>query len=302
MALTQRELAAFLCIARTGSVGSAASSLSLTQPAVSRTLRRLEMQLGVSLFVRHATGMQLTAFGKTLLPHAELMEAEALRAVEEIRLLKGASRGLARIGIVPSVAVDLLPRAISAVLEQSPGIQIQVVEGPGDQLADALGRGQIDFAVAAMGREPIDSNVVATPLMEDEVCVVARAGHFIFGKTPLAIADLAAESWALPERGNVIWTEFRMMFRREGSEIPEVAVAANSVHTLKSILLSTDLLTMMARASFSLEERHGLLSAVPFPAGHWRRRLGIFRRAGGQLMPAANLLLTEMARAARGDV
>lgn len=298
MALTQRELAAFLSIARTGSVGNAAAALSLTQPAVSRTLRKLETALGVPLFVRHATGMQLTAFGRTLLPRAELLESEAMRAVEEIRLLAGASRGLARVGIVPSVAVEILPRAIAAVLARSPGLQVNVMEGAGDQLAAALARGEIDFAVAGMGREPLDADIVVTPLIEDEVCVVARAGHPILARPAPGLADLAAQAWALPERGNVIWTEFRLIFRREGLAAPPVAVSANSVHTLKSVILATDLLAMMARASFAVEERAGLLAALPVPVGRWRRQLGILRRTNGAILPAAGLLLAEIARAA----
>jgi DNA-binding transcriptional LysR family regulator len=298
MALTQRELAAFLGIARGGSVGSAAAALSLTQPAVSRTLRKLETALGVPLFVRHATGMQLTPFGRALLPRAELLESEAMRAVEEIQLLKGASRGLARVGIVPSVAVEILPRALADVRARSPGLQITVIEGAGDQLAAALARGEIDFAVAGIGREPLDADIVATPLTEDEVCVVARAGHPVLERPALGFDDLARLAWALPERGNVIWTEFRLIFRREGVEAPPVALATNSVHALKSVILATDLVAMMARASFAVEERHGLLAPLRLPIGRWRRPLGVLRRTNGAMLPAAGLLLAAFVRAA----
>ena len=76
MAVDHRALNAFLNVARLGSVGAAATALSLTQPAVSRTLRKLEQQLGVQLFLRHSTGMELTAFGQSLLPHAALWKPD----------------------------------------------------------------------------------------------------------------------------------------------------------------------------------------------------------------------------------
>jgi DNA-binding transcriptional LysR family regulator len=86
MGIDHRGLNAFLNVARLGSVGAAATALSLTQPAVSRTLRKLEQQLGVQLFVRHSTGMELTTFGRSLLPHATLLESGLHRALEEIDL------------------------------------------------------------------------------------------------------------------------------------------------------------------------------------------------------------------------
>jgi DNA-binding transcriptional LysR family regulator len=102
MALNHREVAAFLAVARAGGVGAAAKSLSLSQPAITRSLKRLERQLGVALFVRHSTGMEVTPFGRTLIPYAETLESETERILEEISVLNGAAAGLARVGIVPA--------------------------------------------------------------------------------------------------------------------------------------------------------------------------------------------------------
>src|SRR6185369_10227302 len=120
--------------ARAGGVGAAAKSLSLSQPAITRSLKRLEQQLGVALFVRHSTGMEITPFGRTLIPYAETLESETERILEEISVL--------------SVAANLLPQAIARTLAASPGVQVRVVEGTGDQLVSALIRGELDFAVA----------------------------------------------------------------------------------------------------------------------------------------------------------
>ena len=147
-------LNAFLNVARLGSVGAAASALSLTQPAVSRTLRKLEQQFGVQLFLRHSTGMELTAFGQSLLPHATLLETGLHRALEEIDLLRGASKGMARVGILPSLVPDILPTVLNNVRVKLPGIQLHVVEAPNHQLTRALLRGEIDFAIAAVPPGP----------------------------------------------------------------------------------------------------------------------------------------------------
>ena len=121
MAVDHRGLNAFLNVARLGSVGAAATALSLTQPAVSRTLRKLEQQLGVQLFLRHSTGMELTAFGQSLLPHAALLETGLHRALEEIDLLRGASKGMARVGILPSLVPDILPTVLQQRADEAAG-------------------------------------------------------------------------------------------------------------------------------------------------------------------------------------
>jgi DNA-binding transcriptional LysR family regulator len=294
MALNHREVAAFLAVARAGGVGAAAKSLSLTQPAITRSLKRLEHQLGVALFVRHSTGMEITPFGRTLIPYAETLESETERILEEISVLNGAAAGLARVGIVPSVAANLLPQAIARTLAASPGVQVRVVEATGNQLVAALIRGELDFAVAGLPHDPIDGHVLVSPLLADEVSIVARTSHALMAERNLSVAMLRDYRWAMPEKGNVIWAGFHTMFQRAGLETPRAAVSANSVHTLKSIVASTDFLTMLARVTISLEERSGLLATLDLAEGRWRRRLGVLRRATGSLLPAANLLLSEI--------
>lgn len=281
---------------RMGSVGRAANALAVSQPALSRTLHRLEARLGAQLFVRHSTGMELTAFGRALQPHAELIESETRRTREEIDALKGSSKGLVRIGAVPSISSNILPLAVSSAYARSPSIRINVVEDTGTRLVAALVRGDIDFAITGLWREPIDENVTVTRLFEDEVCVMGRWAHPISGGVPLK--DLQAYPWAMPEKGNIIRDEFHLMFRRAGLTPPSVAVETNSVHALKSVVADTDFLTMLARSTFRLEEKAGLLRPMHIAEGHWRRQLGILRRSTGRLLPAASMLYTDIRRIA----
>src|SRR5688572_32780995 len=111
MTLDPRQLKVFLAVAKSGSLGLAAESLHVTQPALSRIIRRLEAQLGVPLFERCTTGMELTSYGRALLPHASLLSAEAALAVEQINALRGLGQGTLRIGAVASAAIMLLPRS-----------------------------------------------------------------------------------------------------------------------------------------------------------------------------------------------
>src|SRR5436309_15343394 len=93
MTFDLRQLNAFLAIVSTGSLGRAAETLHVTQPALSRTIRRLEEQVGAPLFERYSKGMQLTAIGSALLPHAVLLQREAEHATEEINAMRRLAKG-----------------------------------------------------------------------------------------------------------------------------------------------------------------------------------------------------------------
>jgi DNA-binding transcriptional LysR family regulator len=292
MSLNHRELNVFLAIARSGSVNAASQALGMTQPALSRSLRRLEDQLGAVLFTRHAAGMDLTPFGVTLRRHAELVEFESNRVVEEIRMLNGAATGFVRVGLVPSVVSGLFRPALLRVNELSPQIQIRVIEGSGDRMVEAVARGEADFAVVGRLHNEIGQDVVMSPLGSEEVCVAAGAFHPVFEKPDLSLADLCAYPWALPEKGNAVWYGFHELFRRAGLEPPMPTVSSNSVHTLKTIVGQHAYLTMMTRIVFAYEEQHGLI--LPVPGTSWRRELVVVRRPKSHLLPAARLLLREM--------
>jgi DNA-binding transcriptional LysR family regulator len=297
MTVDRRGLSAFLHIARLGSVGAAANAMSLTQPAVSRTLRRLEQQLGVKLFVRHSTGMELTTFGQSLLPHAAALENDLKRALLEIDQLKGASKGIVRVGILASLAPEHLPRVLNSLLPKLPGIQLQIVEGPTHQLAFALLRGDIDFAVAAVSPEGTDESIIVNVLAQDDICIVGRNGHPLLGKKSVRFEDLCGYQWVLHEKGGSIWRYFQMMFAARNMELPPVVLTGNSIQTLTSIVIASNLLTMLPRICIRDEEHKKVLRPIPVREAHWQRQIAILRRSTSPMLPAAAVVMSEFRKA-----
>ncbi|WP_118135953.1 LysR family transcriptional regulator [Oceanicella sp. SM1341] len=289
MMLNHRELMVFLSVCRLGSIGAAAQAMGMTQPALSRSLKRLESRLRVQLFVRHSGGMEPTSFGRVLLRHSELMEFETNRVIEEIDLLNGAATGHVRVGIVPSVAPVMLPRAVARAQASSPDVHIRIVEGSGDQILAAVQRGEVDFAV--LGKPEGEVDLLVQPLGSEVVNVVARAGHPLSLGGRVTVEDVAAFPWAMPERGNAIWYGYENFFRRAGVAAPQPQISSNSVHVLKAIVGGSDLLTMLTGASIAVEVTAGMLVALELEGGAWRRELALVRRPTGTLLPAARLLM-----------
>src|SRR5688500_905896 len=102
------QLAAFNAVVAAGSLGRAADAMHVTQSALSRIVRRLEVHVGAPLFERHSKGMQLTDIGLALLPHATSLLRDAEGAKEEIRALLGLAKGTIRVGAVGSIACQIL--------------------------------------------------------------------------------------------------------------------------------------------------------------------------------------------------
>jgi len=294
MPLNHRELRVFLAIARAGSINAAARTVGMTQPALSRSLRRLEGTLGASLFDRHPGGMVLTTFGQALLRHAETVEFETSRLLEELRMLNGASAGFVRVGLVPSAVSSLLPPTLAAVRARAPEIQIQIVEGAGDQMLAAVASGRVDFAIIGEIEVEMEAGIVATPIGSEEVCVAARPQHPVFARPDLSLVDVVSCHWVLPEKGNAIWVGFDRLFRRNGLEPPTPVVSTNSVHALKTLVCAGDYLTMMTRVIFAVEEASGLIRPLPLPQTPWRREVVLVRRVRRTVLPVERVFLAEL--------
>ena len=176
MPLDARHLRVFLAVADHGGVGRAAIALGLTQPAVSRALRRLEVELGAALFERHSTGVRLTEYGRVLEPRARTIEAETQRAAEEIRTMQGLSSGTLKVGAVASVMTHLLPRALSGLLDRHPGLEVRIVEGVDDRLAEALRASEIDVAIGVEIEEDDELASVGSLRWQDHITIVAATG------------------------------------------------------------------------------------------------------------------------------
>jgi DNA-binding transcriptional LysR family regulator len=161
-------LRAFVAVARLGAVARAAEVLGRTQPSVSSRLARLEAAWGTRLFRRVARGMLLTPEGTRLLPMAEAV----LRELEELDWVAGlpvSHAGELRLGAGDALGRELLPSALAALLEEQPRLEVQLREGTGPRLLDALRDGEIDLALVVLSpAAPPPEGIDVAPLIGSE--------------------------------------------------------------------------------------------------------------------------------------
>lgn len=281
-----RDLAYFAVIARHGHMGRAAESLGLSQPALTKSVKRLEREVGAPLLTRTPKGVHPTPAGETFLERARQIQLVADEAKREVADVRDGNAGVVRIGAGPSMIRNLLPAAFARLHRRMPGLAFKVAGGMNDSLIAMLRRGEIDLVLSALPRrapEGIEQEV----LDEEEVAVLVRAGHPLLQTRRVPLAALAAAQWVLPRPGTLAVAWLGRLFEDRGLPAPRVAVETDSIAFLLEAVAATDLLGFASR---DLLASRSDVRTLPVAETVLPRRIGLSWRAGAYLPPAARQL------------
>jgi DNA-binding transcriptional LysR family regulator len=190
-----RWLEAFVAVAEELHFGRAAARLRLAQSPLSQTIRRLERELGVTLFDRSTRSVALTPAGEALLPHAHRVFEELESARQATRAASGAFYGTVSIGFSGALNHRTLPPLTRAVRQRYPDVTLTLV---GRVLTrdgvEQVERGALDLAFVALPLEP--SAVVRTRLVAREPLGVALpVDHPLAGSSAVDLIDLAGDGF-----------------------------------------------------------------------------------------------------------
>ena len=185
-------------VAERGSFSAAAQAMAFTQPAVSRQVALLERQAGTPLVARTRQGVRLTEAGRLLVGHADAIIARLDAAEEQLAELAGLRRGRVRLGAFASALAHLAPRAVAAMRERHPGIDVSLSLAGRDEALAALRAGRLDMALIFTGADdarPPEPEVELTPLFDDRFAVVLPPDHRLAGRRRVRLRELADDPW-----------------------------------------------------------------------------------------------------------
>jgi LysR family transcriptional regulator, regulator for genes of the gallate degradation pathway len=290
MAVELRRLRYLVEAIEQGSLGKAAGRLGISQPALTKSLRLLEQELEVPLLERTSAGVAPTEYGRSLYAHAKAVDAEIDHACAEIGQLRGKQQVNVHVGSLPSIAGGILARAVAAVSEQHPQFSARIVEKMNFELLPGLRRAEYDF-VLGLADDRVELGIHARVILNDELAVIARAGHPLAGRGVVRAAELAAFPWLFPMVGASHRYVLEQFFRSAGVEPPVAKIETTSVQMIKSVVLHSDHIGVLPMHVMEVEMDEGRLIRLPVQSETLRRRIAIYHRERHPLSPAARALM-----------
>lgn len=237
------QLQHLIAIVEQGSLRAAARRLDVPQPALTRSIRSLEKELGVDLFARQTTGMSLTAEGRRFQVRASAIVNEARRAKEEIQLVRGDYEGTvsAALSIMPHVG--MLPSTLPVFNRTYPKVRLRISENLLPAVESALREGSVDFYLGAAPHQSPSAGLTMQHLCDNTRVVVGRKNHPLIKATHLK--ELAQADWATTAIDYNAEEDLARLFGNYQLPAPRVMFQARSAMSVLVALAQTDLLAML---------------------------------------------------------
>jgi DNA-binding transcriptional LysR family regulator len=282
------QLRDLLAIVERGSLRAAARHLGQAQPAMTRSIRLLELDLGTPLFEREARGMVLTPAGKLFHQRASLVVHELRHAREELEQHSGKMIGTVVMGLSIMPHVGLLPQALPRFREKFPQIKLKIIEGLYPAIEPGLRDGSIDFYLGAAPEESIESGLLSTELTQNTRTVVARKNHPLIHST--SIKDLKDAQWASTSVSFNAENDLIDLFAQHRLPAPQLMFQANSALSLMVALVSTDLIALMPIQWNDFHLTKDALEVIPIKEHLPAPSIVCIQRPGLPLTPAAHFM------------
>lgn len=260
--LRLRHLRCFLEVARQGSLSAAAVALNVSQPAASKTIRELEELLGTQLFDRSGRRLRLTPAGRIYQSHAGAAVADLERA-QRLVLDPPRERPRLRVGVLPTAATGLVPRAALAFQGGHPEVLLDVMTGPNWLLLSLLREGQLDLVV---GRAPPQGEGQALrfrALYWERVVPVVHAAHPLLARADWDYAELTRYPLMLPPQGALIAAGVRSWLHSVGITDPQPAWENVSLAFGRAVVLNSETVWFISEGVIRPELEAGALAVLP---------------------------------------
>lgn len=207
MAISYRNMQAFICVAESATFAEAAEKLHLTQPALSSAIKKMEEQLGGKLFSRSTRRVSLTPEGETLLPTAKRLVDEWDETFHDMQNLFAMQQGKLTISAMPSFAESRLPVLLNHYHQQFPNIRLRVLDVVMEAtIANVLqGNAEIGFTF-----EPeLKDGLCYQPLFQDDFVAVVYDDHPLASEEAVNWQALLAHPFIAMNRGSAVrrWIE-----------------------------------------------------------------------------------------------
>jgi DNA-binding transcriptional LysR family regulator len=265
VALDQVE--AFLAIVRSGGFRRAASSLHISQPAISRRIQLLERTLGAPLFERGRNGAVLTEAGQAFLPHAEALHASSHDGLAAVEAVLGTDRGVVTLALIGTLASTRLTGQLRRLRGAHPGIDLYLRTALGAEVSALVRRG--DATLGLRYEHDPDPHLVSSKIHDEVLLPVCAFDHRLARRRRIGPRALSGERWLSfpppPTTGAELYSSAIERQIAACGITPREVVLINSLTAQKRMVEAGFGLALLPASSVGEELRSGTLRVLRVP-------------------------------------
>ncbi|EJM4224512.1 LysR family transcriptional regulator, partial [Salmonella enterica] len=272
-----RHLHTFVAVAQQGTLGRAAETLNLSQPALSKTLNELEQLTGTRLFERGRLGAQLTVPGEQFLTHAVKVLDALNTAGQALNRKEDASADVVRVGALPTAALGILPAAIGRFHQQQKSTSLQVATMNNTMLLAGLKSGEIDLGIGRMSDPELMGGLNYELLFLESLKLVVRPGHPLLQET-ITLSRVMEWPVVVSPKGTVPRQNAEVLLQSQGCKMPAGCIETLSASLSRQLTVDYDYVWFVPSGAVKEDLRQATLVSLPVPTQSAGEPIGILTR------------------------
>ncbi|EAB3007580.1 LysR family transcriptional regulator [Salmonella enterica subsp. enterica serovar Oslo] len=285
-----RHLHTFVAVAQQGTLGRAAETLNLSQPALSKTLNELEQLTGTRLFERGRLGAQLTVPGEQFLTHAVKVLDALNTAGQALNRKEDASADVVRVGALPTAALGILPAAIGRFHQQQKSTSLQVATMNNTMLLAGLKSGEIDLGIGRMSDPELMGGLNYELLFLESLKLVVRPGHPLLQET-ITLSRVMEWPVVVSPKGTVPRQNAEALLQSQGCKMPAGCIETLSASLSRQLTVDYDYVWFVPSGAVKEDLRQAKLVSLPVPTQSAGEPIGILTRVDIPLSTGAQMLI-----------
>ncbi|HDK5068150.1 TPA: LysR family transcriptional regulator, partial [Salmonella enterica] len=285
-----RHLHTFVAVAQQGTLGRAAETLNLSQPALSKTLNELEQLTGTRLFERGRLGAQLTVPGEQFLTHAVKVLDALNTAGQALNRKEDASADVVRVGALPTAALGILPAAIGQFHQQQKSTSLQVATMNNTMLLAGLKSGEIDLGIGRMSDPELMGGLNYELLFLESLKLVVRPGHPLLQET-ITLSRVMEWPVVVSPKGTVPRQNAEALLQSQGCKMPAGCIETLSASLSRQLTVDYDYVWFVPSGAVKEDLRQATLVSLPVPTQSAGEPIGILTRVDIPLSTGAQMLI-----------
>ncbi|ECQ3649985.1 LysR family transcriptional regulator [Salmonella enterica] len=285
-----RHLHTFVAVAQQGTLGRAAETLNLSQPALSKTLNELEQLTGTRLFERGRLGAQLTVPGEQFLTHAVKVLDALNTAGQALNRKEDASADVVRVGALPTAALGILPAAIGRFHQQQKSTSLQVATMNNTMLLTGLKSGEIDLGIGRMSDPELMGGLNYELLFLESLKLVVRPGHPLLQET-ITLSRVMEWPVVVSPKGTVPRQNAEALLQSQGCKMPAGCIETLSASLSRQLTVDYDYVWFVPSGAVKEDLRQATLVSLPVPTQSAGEPIGILTRVDIPLSTGAQMLI-----------